>query len=194
MFVGTGRILICLLGTGNQTFAERENSFQVITWYHSMLLDCWVLFCCDQVSETVSVHIGFFNENGGFRISDEDKKFMRGCQIVVSTCAFGGGNNLYQPIGMSKASTQKVCHSDSLELFLFLNTSLVLFLNYSVCRIPELKFFCCEFRFATLPFGMMLHSQRRKQRVVRLEFSFDKFLDNIRSFIKTKATNIHKPY
>ena len=122
LFVGTRCVLICLLGT---KILLRENSFQVITWYHSMLLDCWVLFCCDQVSETVSVHIGFFNENGGFRISDEDKKFMRGCQIVVSTCAFGGGNNLYQPIGMSKASTQKVCHSDSLELFLFLNTSLV---------------------------------------------------------------------
>ncbi|KAH0859027.1 hypothetical protein HID58_087288 [Brassica napus] len=78
------------LFTGNQTFAERENSFQV--------------------SETVSVHCGFFNENGGFRIKDEDKKFMQSCQVVVSTCAFGGGDNLYQPVGMSKASTQKVCY------------------------------------------------------------------------------------
>ncbi|WZY86711.1 hypothetical protein YC2023_033095 [Brassica napus] len=83
------------------------------------------------VSESVSVHSGFFNENGGFRISDEDKKFMRGCQIVVSTCAFGGGNNLYQPIGMSKASTQKVCHSDSLELKWF-NMGIV---NNKVCHI-----------------------------------------------------------
>ncbi|ESQ43494.1 hypothetical protein EUTSA_v10013482mg [Eutrema salsugineum] len=78
------------LFTGNQTFAERENSFQV--------------------RETVSVHCGFFNENGGFRISDEDKKFMKSCEVVVSTCAFGGGDNLYEPIGMSKASTQKVCY------------------------------------------------------------------------------------
>ncbi|KAJ0261831.1 hypothetical protein HA466_0048720 [Hirschfeldia incana] len=78
------------LFTGNQTFAERETSFQV--------------------SETVSVHCGFYNENGGFRIEDEDKRFMRTCQVVVSTCAFGGGDNLYQPIGMSKASTQKVCY------------------------------------------------------------------------------------
>ncbi|XP_009132681.1 uncharacterized protein LOC103857257 [Brassica rapa] len=78
------------LFTGNQSFAERETSFQV--------------------SETVSVHCGFFNENGGFRIEDEDKKFMRSCQVVVSTCAFGGGDNLYQPIGMSNASTQKVCY------------------------------------------------------------------------------------
>ncbi|CAH2070401.1 unnamed protein product [Thlaspi arvense] len=78
------------LFTGNQTFAERENSFKV--------------------SETVSVHCGFFNVNGGFRISDEDNKFMQSCQVVVSTCAFGGGDNLYEPIGMSKASTQKVCY------------------------------------------------------------------------------------
>ncbi|KAF2532188.1 hypothetical protein F2Q70_00029176 [Brassica cretica] len=52
------------LFTGNQTFAERESSFQV--------------------SETVSGHF--------------------------SACAFGGGDNLDQPIGMSKASTQKVCY------------------------------------------------------------------------------------
>ncbi|KFK31832.1 hypothetical protein AALP_AA6G164200 [Arabis alpina] len=78
------------LFTGNQTFAERENSFQV--------------------SGTVSVHCGFFNENGGFRISDKDKEFMQTCQVVVSTCAFGGGDNLYEPMGMSKASTQKVCY------------------------------------------------------------------------------------
>ncbi|KAF3532256.1 hypothetical protein DY000_02041487 [Brassica cretica] len=38
----------------------------------------------DSVSETVSVHF--------------------------SACAFGGGDNLDQPIGMSKASTQKVCY------------------------------------------------------------------------------------
>ncbi|XP_013622980.1 probable hexosyltransferase MUCI70 [Brassica napus] len=78
------------LFTGNQSFAEREASFQV--------------------TETVSVHCGFFNENGGFRIEDEDKMFMQTCQVVVSTCAFGGGDNLYQPIGMSNASTQKVCY------------------------------------------------------------------------------------
>ncbi|CAN8253438.1 unnamed protein product [Cochlearia groenlandica] len=78
------------LFTGNQTLAERDNSFKV--------------------SETVSLHCGFFNENGGFRISDEDKKFMRSCEVVVSTCAFGGGDNLYQPIGMSKASSKKVCY------------------------------------------------------------------------------------
>ncbi|KAL0690059.1 hypothetical protein Bca4012_089737 [Brassica carinata] len=29
---------------------------------------------------------------------------------VISACAFGGGDNLDQPIGMSKASTQKVCY------------------------------------------------------------------------------------
>ncbi|KAL0722270.1 hypothetical protein Bca4012_036869 [Brassica carinata] len=35
------------------------------------------------VSETVSVHCGFFNENGGFRISDEDKKFMQSINLKV---------------------------------------------------------------------------------------------------------------
>ncbi|XP_019087169.1 PREDICTED: uncharacterized protein LOC104725215 [Camelina sativa] len=78
------------LFTGNQTFAEREDSYQV--------------------KETVSVHCGFFNENGGFRISDKDKRFMKTCEVVVSTCAFGGGDNLYEPIGMSKVSSQKVCY------------------------------------------------------------------------------------
>jgi len=67
-----------------------------------------------QVRETVSLHCGFFNENGGFRISDKDKKFMTSCEVVVSTCAFGGGDNLYEPIGMSKTSSQKVGHSDFL--------------------------------------------------------------------------------
>ncbi|CAN6847633.1 unnamed protein product [Brassica oleracea] len=45
-----------------------------------------MLFCCDHVSETVSVHCGFFNENGRFRISDKYKKYMRSFQIVVSAC------------------------------------------------------------------------------------------------------------
>ncbi|KAG2292834.1 hypothetical protein Bca52824_039503 [Brassica carinata] len=56
------------------------------------------------VSETVSVHCGVFNENGGFSISDEDNN-LRMCLWT-----FGGGDNLYQPIGLSKASTQKVCY------------------------------------------------------------------------------------
>ena len=64
--------------------------------------------CCIQVNETAEVHCGFYNENGGFRISDGDKSYMQNCQVVVSTCAFGGGDNLYQPIGMSKASLRKV--------------------------------------------------------------------------------------
>ena len=33
---------------------------------------------------------------------------MLGCKVVVSTCAFGGGDDLYQPIGMSQASLRKV--------------------------------------------------------------------------------------
>lgn len=33
---------------------------------------------------------------------------MQSCKVVVSTCAFGGGDDLYQPIGMSNSSLQKV--------------------------------------------------------------------------------------
>lgn len=54
------------------------------------------------------VHCGFYSENGGFKISDEDKKFLQTCQVAVSTCAFGGGDDLYQPIGISEASLRKV--------------------------------------------------------------------------------------
>ncbi|RDY04717.1 hypothetical protein CR513_11539 [Mucuna pruriens] len=78
------------LFTGNQTFEQRDKSFEV--------------------KETMMVHCGFYSVNGGFKISDEDKSYMQGCKVVVSTCAFGGGDDLYQPIGMSKASLKKVCY------------------------------------------------------------------------------------
>ncbi|XP_073052960.1 probable hexosyltransferase MUCI70 isoform X2 [Primulina eburnea] len=78
------------LFTGNQTLEQREQSFKV--------------------TETPEVHCGFYTENGGFRISDEDKSYMDTCKAVVSTCAFGGGDDLYQPIGMSETSLQKVCY------------------------------------------------------------------------------------
>ncbi|KAE8706791.1 hypothetical protein F3Y22_tig00110388pilonHSYRG00264 [Hibiscus syriacus] len=78
------------LFTGNQTFDEREKSFKV--------------------SGTVVLHCGFFSENGGFAISDRDKSYMQTCKLVASTCAFGGGDDLYQPIGMSEASLKKVCY------------------------------------------------------------------------------------
>ncbi|KAK8353227.1 hypothetical protein E1A91_D03G126300v1 [Gossypium mustelinum] len=54
------------------------------------------------------VHCGFYNENGGFKISDEDKSYMQSCKVAVSICAFGGGDDLYQPIGMSEASLKKI--------------------------------------------------------------------------------------
>ncbi|RZB67981.1 hypothetical protein D0Y65_038002 [Glycine soja] len=76
------------LFTGNQTFDQRDQSFEV--------------------KETLAVHCGFYSVNGGFKISDEDKSYMQGCKVVVSTCAFGGGDDLYQPIGMSEASLKKV--------------------------------------------------------------------------------------
>ncbi|POO03194.1 hypothetical protein TorRG33x02_012550 [Trema orientale] len=78
------------LFTGNQTLDQRENSFKE--------------------SDTASVHCGFYSENGGFKISSEDREYMLNCKVVVSTCAFGGGDDLYQPIGMSEASLRKVCY------------------------------------------------------------------------------------
>nr|KJB72801.1 hypothetical protein B456_011G198900 [Gossypium raimondii] len=50
----------------------------------------------------------FYSENGGFKISDEDKSYMQSCKVAVFTCAFGGGDDLYQPIGMSEASLKKI--------------------------------------------------------------------------------------
>ncbi|KAI8014099.1 hypothetical protein LOK49_LG05G03560 [Camellia lanceoleosa] len=78
------------LFTGNQTLEQREKSYKV--------------------DETAIVHCGFYSENGGFKISDEDKNYLQTCKVAVSTCAFGGGDDLYQPIGMSEASLRKVCY------------------------------------------------------------------------------------
>ncbi|KAG8389977.1 hypothetical protein BUALT_Bualt01G0035500 [Buddleja alternifolia] len=78
------------LFTGNQTLEERDQSFKV--------------------TDRHEAHCGFYSERGGFRISDEDKSYMGTCKVVVSTCAFGGGDDLYQPIGMSEISLQKVCY------------------------------------------------------------------------------------
>ncbi|KAI8013722.1 hypothetical protein LOK49_LG05G01909 [Camellia lanceoleosa] len=78
------------LFTGYQTVKERDESYKV--------------------NETAVVHCGFYSENGGFKVSDVDKSFMQTCEVVVSTCTFGGGDDLYQPIGMSEASLKKVCY------------------------------------------------------------------------------------
>ncbi|KAG0500725.1 hypothetical protein HPP92_000797 [Vanilla planifolia] len=78
------------LFTGYQTLEEREDSYNV--------------------EDNAEVHCGFYNDNGGFKISDEDKQYMQTCKAVVSTCAFGGGDDLYQPIGMTEASLKKVCY------------------------------------------------------------------------------------
>ncbi|KAF3446259.1 hypothetical protein FNV43_RR11438 [Rhamnella rubrinervis] len=78
------------LFTGNQTLDQRDTSFKV--------------------NDTAAVHCGFYSKNGGFEVSKEDRNYMDSCQVVVSTCAFGGGDDLYQPIGMSEASLRKVCY------------------------------------------------------------------------------------
>ena len=61
-----------------------------------------------QANETAVVHCGFYSDHGGFKISDDDKSYMETCKAVVSTCVFGGGDDLYQPIGMTEASLKKV--------------------------------------------------------------------------------------
>ncbi|XAR61814.1 hypothetical protein NMG60_11016337 [Bertholletia excelsa] len=78
------------LFTGNQTLEQRAKSFEV--------------------NETAIVHCGFYSKHGGFQISDEDKTYMETCKVAVSTCTFGGGDDLYQPIGMTDVSLQKVCY------------------------------------------------------------------------------------
>ncbi|CAN4122772.1 unnamed protein product [Withania somnifera] len=78
------------LFTGNQTLKQRDESFKV-------------------KGADASIHCGFYSDKGGFRISDEDKSYMESCKAVVSTCAFGGGDDLYQPIGISESSLKKVC-------------------------------------------------------------------------------------
>lgn len=60
------------------------------------------------MTERAEVHCGFYSDTGGFWVSDDDKSFMKTCKVVVSTCAFGGGDDLYQPIGMSETSLRKV--------------------------------------------------------------------------------------
>ncbi|XP_012466078.1 uncharacterized protein LOC105784698 isoform X1 [Gossypium raimondii] len=34
------------------------------------------------VNETAVIHCGFYSENGGFKISDEDKSYMQSCKVA----------------------------------------------------------------------------------------------------------------
>jgi len=77
------------LFTGYQTLTEREESFKI--------------------KESMTVHCGFCNENR-FQVSAVDREYMRYCKVVVATCAFGGGDDLHQPIGMTENSIRKVCY------------------------------------------------------------------------------------
>ncbi|KAF7851841.1 hypothetical protein BT93_L2003 [Corymbia citriodora subsp. variegata] len=79
------------LFTGNQTLDQREESFQV--------------------KETAKVHCGFYSDSGGFKISEEDLAYLQSCKVAVATCAFGGGDDLYQPIGMTESSIKRVCYT-----------------------------------------------------------------------------------
>ncbi|KAL4584382.1 hypothetical protein LXL04_008982 [Taraxacum kok-saghyz] len=103
--------------TGYQTLNQRDQSFEV--------------------NETASVHCGFYSETGGFTISNKDKSFMQTCKSVVSTCTFGGGDDLYQPIGMSDTSLQKVCLHILIPKILSIFNSLVLSSNDLTDRFTQ---------------------------------------------------------
>jgi len=63
-----------------------------------------------QVQEIMNVHCGWCSgENSGFDIDAVDKAFMETCRVVILTCTFGGGDDLYQPIGYTNATAAKVC-------------------------------------------------------------------------------------
>lgn len=62
-----------------------------------------------QVQDTMQVHCGWCSGNG-FEIDAVDTAFMSTCRVVVITCTFGGGDNLYQPIGFMNATVSKVCY------------------------------------------------------------------------------------
>lgn len=88
----------------------------------------------------MNVHCGWCSgENSGFDIDAVDKAFMETCRVVILTCTFGGGDDLYQPIGYTNATAAKVsvlsfCHIGThlLMLLLFYWCSLTLSLN---CRM-----------------------------------------------------------
>ncbi|BFI31492.1 protein MpSRI3 [Marchantia polymorpha subsp. ruderalis] len=63
-----------------------------------------------ELRDTMVVHCGFCEEGSGFDIDSTDKSFMESCIIVVVTCTFGGGDDLYQPIGMTRLSISRVCY------------------------------------------------------------------------------------
>lgn len=62
-----------------------------------------------KVQDTMRVHCGWCS-GSGFDIDAVDTAFMESCRVVVITCTFGGGDNLYQPIGLVNATASKVCY------------------------------------------------------------------------------------
>jgi hypothetical protein len=78
---------------------------------------------------------------------------MRSCEVVVAICAFGGGDDLHQQIGMTEKSTRKV-----FILLLLVVNSLQLLSSFliDVCHFS---------RFAMLLSGMksLMRLKRRKE-------------------------------
>jgi hypothetical protein len=61
-----------------------------------------------QVSEVMEVHCGFCGDGNIFSMDQEDKVYLQSCEIAVLTCNFGGGDDIYQPINMTRLSLFKV--------------------------------------------------------------------------------------
>ena len=59
------------------------------------------------VQDTMQLHCGWCS-GSGFDIDTGDQEFMKTVRVVVITCTFGGGDNLYQPIGFVNATLSKV--------------------------------------------------------------------------------------
>eukprot|EP00850_Spirogloea_muscicola_P014483 SM000104S09353 [mRNA] locus=s104:284158:285612:- [translate_table: standard] len=85
-----GRSLDLDMFAGKQTMGERDESFRV--------------------KPSMEVHCGFAGERTGFDLDPRDRAYMKRCAVVVATCTFGGGDDLYQPIGMTNASLAKTCY------------------------------------------------------------------------------------
>lgn len=66
----------------------------------------------------MEVHCGFAGQDTGFDMSPKDQEYLNSCKVAVVTAAFGGGDILAQPIGMTKTSLVKVgssCGSTRVE-------------------------------------------------------------------------------
>ncbi|XP_073013634.1 uncharacterized protein [Typha latifolia] len=80
---------------GHQTLQEREKSYHV----HDQTVNCGFIKGPDG------------SPNTGFDITEDDRKYMSSCHIVVSSCIFGNSDRLRTPFGktITRLSRKNVC-------------------------------------------------------------------------------------